>query len=129
MKLYHGQYILPALVAFAAVVTLPVWRGLAIRSQNFQSPPNPRGERCIETKSFMRAEHMRLLARWRDEAVRENRRVYVASDGRQWRKDLNTCVACHGHAAAAACNDCHRYVNVKLDCWNCHRDSAPKENL
>jgi hypothetical protein len=133
VKLYNGRYILPALGAFLVVVTFPVWRGMADKSAGFQSPPNPKGERCIEPKSFMRAQHMRLLLRWRDEVVRDNNRVYVASDGRRWEKGLKTCVDCHGHmdaqgkstTAAAACNDCHGYVDVKPDCWNCHQDSAP----
>ena len=133
MKLYHGRYILPALAAFLVVATLPVWRGAAARGSGFQSPPNPQGQRCIEPKSVMRAEHMRLLIRWRDEVVREDRRVYIASDGRPWEKSLvKTCMACHGHAdakgksttAATACDECHAYVNVKPDCWNCHLDSA-----
>lgn len=132
MKLYHGQYILPALGAFLIVVTLPVWRGVAARSTGFQSPPNPHGEKCIESKEFMRADHMRMLVRWRDEVVRENNRIYTASDGRTWEKSLKTCVACHGHmdaqgkstTAAAACNECHTYVNAKPDCWNCHHNSA-----
>lgn len=132
MKLYHGRYILPALGAFLALATLPVWRGATARGSGFQSPPNPRGERCIEPKSFMRAQHMRLLVRWRDDVVREDRWLYLASDGRAWEKSLKTCVACHGHAdaqgksttAATACNDCHNYVNARLDCWNCHLDSA-----
>jgi len=133
MKLYQGRYILPALGAFLVVVTFPVWRGVAARGAGFQSPPNPQGERCIEPKNFMRAQHMRLLVRWRDEVVRENNRVYTARDGRVWEKSLKTCVACHGHTdaqgksttAAAACSDCHSYVSVQPDCWNCHHDSAP----
>jgi hypothetical protein len=132
MKLYHGRYILPALAAFLVVATVPVWRGVAARGPGFESPPNPRGERCLEPKSVMRAQHMRMLLRWRDEVVRDNSRVYIASDGRTWEKSLKTCVACHGHTdapgksttAAAACNECHEYVNAKLDCWNCHHDSA-----
>jgi hypothetical protein len=132
MKFYQGRYILPVLGAFLVVVTLPVWRGVAARGQGFQSPANPKGERCIEKKSFMRAEHMRMLVRWRDEVVRENRRTYTASDGRTWEKSLKTCVACHGQTdaqgkfttAAASCGECHTYVNAKLDCWNCHHDSA-----
>ncbi len=132
MKLYHGRYILPALAAFLALATLPVWRGLAARQPAFQSPPNPRGERCIEPKSVMRAGHMKLLTRWRNEVVREDQRVYVAGDGRSWEKSLKTCVACHGHTdtlgksttAATACNECHGYVNARLDCWDCHHDTA-----
>lgn len=132
MKLYHGRYIVPALAAFLVVATLPIWHSLAARGPGFQSPPNPRGERCIEPKSVMRAQHMRLLVRWRDEVVRQDRRVYTATDGRVWEKSLRTCIACHGHAdsqgksttAAAACSECHGFVNAKLDCWNCHHDSA-----
>jgi hypothetical protein len=132
MKLYNGRYILPALGAFLIAVTFPVWHGMAARDAGFKSPPNPKGERCIEPKGFMRAQHMRLLGRWRDEVVREDSRVYIAKDGHAWEKSLKTCVACHGHTdaqgksttAAAACNECHSYVNAKLDCWNCHHDSA-----
>ena len=133
MKLYHGRYILSALGVFLVIVTLPVWRGAAARLSGFQSPPNPQGQRCIEPKNVMRAEHMRLLVRWRDEVIRENRRLYIASDGRQWEKSLvKTCLGCHGPAdangksttAAAVCDECHAYVNVKPDCWNCHLNSA-----
>ena len=122
MKLYNARYILPALGVFLVAVTFPVWRGLAAHDAGFKSPPNPNGERCIEPKGFMRAQHMRLLGRWRDEVVREDRRVYIAKDGRAWEKSLKTCVACHGHTdaqgksttAAAACNECHSYVNARL---------------
>ena len=133
MRLYHGRLILPALGAFLVVATLPVWRGAVARSAGFQSPPNPDRQRCIEPKSVMRAGHMQLLARWRDEAVREDRRVYAASDGRPWEKSLvKTCLGCHGPVdangksttAATACDECHAYVNVKLDCWNCHLNPA-----
>ena len=132
MKLYDGKYILPAVAVFLAVAIFPVWRATGGRGPGFRSPPNPNGERCIEPKDFMRAEHMRMLVRWRDQAVRENSRVYVAADGRRWEKGLETCVACHGHAdargksttAAAACSECHGYVDAKLDCWDCHHESA-----
>ena len=133
MKLYHSRYILPVLAAFLALATLPVWRSVAARGSNFQSPPNPQRQRCIEPKSVMRAGHMRLLMRWRDEAVREDRRVYIASDGRQWEKSLvKTCLGCHGQAdangksttAATACNECHAYVNVRPNCWDCHVNPA-----
>ena len=133
MKLYHSRYILPALAAFLALATLPVWRGAAARGSSFQSPPNPLGQRCIEPKSVMRAGHMRMLMRWRDEVVREDRRLYIASDGRAWEKSLvKTCLGCHGPmdangkstTAATACDECHAYVNVKPSCWDCHLDSA-----
>ncbi len=134
MKLYHGRYILPALAVFLAVVTMPVWRGAVARGSGFQSPPNPEGQRCIEPKGVMRAGHMRLLVRWRDEVVRNDQRSYIASDGQVWEKSLvKTCLKCHGPvdgsgrstSAATACDECHNYVNAKLDCWNCHLKPAP----
>lgn len=132
MRLYNGRYILPGLALFLGAAALPFWRAAALRSPGFHSPPNPGGERCIEPKEFMRAQHMRMLVRWRDAVVREGDRTYVATDGRHWEKGLKTCVACHGHAdalgksttAAAACGECHGYVNAKLDCWDCHAESA-----
>lgn len=134
MKLYHGKLILPALGLFVVAATLPFWRGAAARGADFRSPPNPEGLRCIEPKADIRAGHMRLLVHWRDEAVREDNRVYTASDGRQWEKSLvKTCLGCHGPTdahgksttAATACDECHAYVNVKPDCWNCHCATAP----
>ncbi len=139
MKLYQGKYILPGLGAFLLLVTLPVWRGAIARGSNFQSPPNPNGERCIESKAFMRASHMQVLVRWRDDVVRENDRVYVATDGRHWEKSLTkTCLGCHGAvdahgrsmSAATACDECHSYADVRPDCWNCHHNpSAVNANI
>jgi hypothetical protein len=134
MKLYDGKLILPALGLFLAVAALPFWRSAVARGAGFRSPPNPEGLRCVEPHAVMRAEHMRLLARWRDEVVRADDRIYAASDGRRWEKSLvKTCLGCHGPAnatgkpttAAAECGACHAYVNVKLDCWNCHCAAAP----
>ena len=81
MKLYHARYILPALGVFLLVVTFPVWRGMASRDAGFKSPPNPKGERCIEPKSFMRAEHMRMLGRWRDEGAPHTIFLIGGADG------------------------------------------------
>ena len=43
MKLYHSRYILPALAAFLALVTLPVWRGTAARGSRLPEPAQSPG--------------------------------------------------------------------------------------
>ena len=134
MKLYHGKYIIPGLIVFLAGVTFPMWYGVARGGSTFQSPPNPNGEQCIESREFMRDNHMRMLNAWRDEVVREGERVYVSQrDGKKYDKSLTkTCMACHGKVNAAGksagaatyCGDCHDYVGVKPYCWDCHIDPA-----
>ena len=81
---------------------------------------------CVETKEFMRAEHMRLLDEWRDAAVRDGERLYVNNEGRRFVISLqNTCMHCHSNKKEF-CDRCHNYLTVKPYCWSCH--IAPKEN-
>ena len=55
---------------------------------------------CVESVDFMRANHMRLLNEWRDEALRNEHRVYVSSDGRKFVISLqNTCLKCHSNSS------------------------------
>jgi len=136
MKFYHGQYILPGLVVFLVLITFPMWYGVAGSKPPFANPvPNTAGEKCIEAKAYMRANHMQMLIRWRDEVVRQGERTYTAKDGKQWNKSLTrTCMACHGQAnekgqstsPATYCEHCHAYVGVHTPtyCWDCHIDPA-----
>lgn len=136
MRLYHGKYIIPGLAVFFVIVTFPMWYGAATGKPAFENTIVPAdGEHCVESKEFMRANHMQLLNDWRDEVVREGKRVYTAErDGREWNKSLTkTCMACHGKAkmegenvvsatAATYCQHCHDYVGVNTYCWDCHID-------
>ena len=52
--------------------------------------------------------------------LRNEKRVYVASDGRKWETSLqNTCMACHGDKEAF-CDKCHDTNSVNPYCWDCH---------
>ena len=83
-------------------------------------------KRCVESKEFMKAEHMQLLNNWRDAAVRDGDRVYVGFDGKRYNISLqNTCMHCHSNKKEF-CDTCHNYMAVKPYCWDCH--IAPKEN-
>ena len=75
---------------------------------------------CIEPKSFMRTQHMKILDTWRSEAVRQADRVYESSTGKKYEKSLqNTCMDCHSNKSKF-CDRCHNYVGVKPICWDCH---------
>ncbi len=68
----------------------------------------------------MRDSHMKLLIQWRDQVVRENKRLYKGSDEKTHTMSLtNTCLNCHSNKEQF-CDQCHNYVGVTPTCWNCH---------
>lgn len=136
MKIYNANKIIPGLVVFLVLVTLPIWfnRGKA------SPPPQPKldtpviekmaTKQCILPKEAMITGHMQLLNDWRTQVVRYGNRVYVAPDGKKYNMSLqNDCMQCHSNKAQF-CDQCHSYAGLSLNstpyCWNCH--IAPKEN-
>jgi hypothetical protein len=126
MKLYNGGKIIAGIVVFLIVATFPFWygRGKAV------SPPDlkldtPAIQRlkeklCVEPAPFMRSNHMKLLGAWRDGAVREGIRSYIAADGRVFQVSLTgTCLECHSNKKQF-CDRCHDYSGAKPACWSCH---------
>lgn len=121
--MYNAKYIIPGLLAFIAIITLPVWLNIATPKYVYpevQLPSGPGKEQCVEPGEWMRANHMGLLIDWRDKALREEKRVYVASDGKTWETSLqNTCMACHSNKVEF-CDKCHNTNSVSPYCWDCH---------
>ena len=119
--MYNKRYIIPGIVLFLAACAFPFLVGIA--SGPYTRPPLalPEGETaCIEPVAFMRTEHMRLLIEWRDAAVRDGKRTYVAGDGKPWEASLqNTCMSCHANRRQF-CGTCHDANSVRPDCWTCH---------
>ena len=75
---------------------------------------------CVESEEFMKANHMQLLNKWRDMAVRDGERVYVNRKGEKYEISLqNTCLKCHSNKKEF-CDKCHNYMSVKTHCWDCH---------
>ena len=126
MKKHQWGIITLGLVIFLIGITFPFWYGKG------KSTPKPvlsldtpaiaqlQDKRCVEDTPFMRKNHMKLLATWRDEAVREGNRVYTAKDGRVYEKSLTgTCIQCHSNKGRF-CDRCHNYVGAKPTCFSCH---------
>jgi len=130
--MYDGWKIILGLIIFVGIATFPFIYDMGKASV---PPPKPNIEtpeiqkmavkKCVETKSFMRAEHMVMLNDWRDFVVRDGDRLYTASDGHQYTMSLqNTCMKCHSNKTKF-CDECHNYMAVTPYCWDCH--IAPKE--
>lgn len=128
-QIYDRGMVAAGLVIFVVITTFPFWY-----NHGKASPvPEPEltdkakaAKECVEPKSVMRAKHMQLLNVWRNTVVRTGKRVYVNSKGKSFDMSLsNTCLDCHFNKVEF-CDQCHNYVSVRPNCWNCHIDN-PKE--
>jgi len=137
MKLYNGGTIIVGLIIFALLATFPFFLQLGkanvkpepkIDTPAIQEWEKTYGKKeCVESKEFMRAEHMQMLNNWRDSVVRDSNAVYKSdTSGKVFQMSLqNTCMHCHSNKKKF-CDECHNYMAVKPFCWDCH--IAPKED-
>jgi hypothetical protein len=135
MKLYDGGKIIIGLLVFLAFAAFPLYNNIGKVSAKpepkldtpaiLQMPESER--KCVETKAFMRTEHMQLLNNWRDSVVRDGYRQYVSETTKKhFNMSLqNECMRCHSNKKKF-CDECHNYMAVKPYCWDCH--IAPKED-
>ena len=127
--MYNAKFVIPGIIVFAGLFTAPFWINMLSSGQQKVEvvlPTEPVtffGEertQCVEPREWMAANHMELLLEWRDQALRENKRIYVATDGKKWETSLqNTCMACHSNKADF-CDKCHDANSVNPYCWDCH---------
>jgi len=120
--MYDANKIIPGLVIFLLLITIPIWYTIA--SEGTANVPEPQivteEKQCIEPTQYMKDNHMDLLDEWRESVVREGIRTYVASDGQKYDMRLTgTCMDCHSNKAEF-CDQCHNYVGVEPNCWDCH---------
>lgn len=131
--MYNGGKIIIGLLIFVGLVALP----FIFSGEKATAKPDPKVDtpeimkmpeqdrKCVESKAFMKREHMKLLNEWRDWVVRDGDTIFTASDGKQYVMSLqNTCMKCHSNKSKF-CDECHNYAAVSPYCWDCH--IAPKE--
>ncbi|MEW6674830.1 MAG: sulfate reduction electron transfer complex DsrMKJOP subunit DsrJ [Nitrospirota bacterium] len=133
--MYNGWKIIIGIIIFAALVTAPFLlsggKVVAKPDPKIDTPEIqklPENERkCVESKEFMKTEHMKLLNDWRDSVVREGNRIYIGAGGKNYDMSLqNTCMKCHSNKKKF-CDECHNYAAVKPYCWDCHIEPKEKE--
>jgi hypothetical protein len=140
MKLYDGGKIIIGLAVFLAFALFPFYNNLG----KVNAKPEPKTDtpaiqewekqfgkkECVETKEYMRSEHMQLLNNWRDAVVRDMYRNYKSdSNGKLFNMSLqNGCMKCHSNKKKF-CDECHNYMAVKPYCWDCHIQPQEKEEI
>lgn len=127
---YFASRVFSIAVAVAVgLATSPFWYGAAAGGRPARPAPaiaEAAGEACVLPLDRIRVEHPALLAAWRDEAVREGRRMRGAAGhgAAGLEKSLTgTCLRCHADRAAF-CDACHTDLAVAPTCWECHVDPA-----
>jgi hypothetical protein len=132
-KMYDGGKVIAGIIIGAILLGLPVWYTMG----NPGKAPDPKIDtpviqkvaekerKCVQSKPYMRAQHMKLLDDWRFGAIREADRLYTGPDGKEYVVSLqNTCMNCHSNKTKF-CDECHNYLGVSPYCWDCH--VPPKE--
>lgn len=129
-KFYNKRLISAGLVVFLVAATSPFWGNFG------KAAPVPEliltekakaAVTCVLPKGAMKTEHMQMLNNWREAVVREDKHIYVNSEGKEFDMSLsNGCLDCHSNKAEF-CDRCHNYASVTPYCWECHIDK-PKES-
>ncbi|MBS1128337.1 MAG: cytochrome c family protein [Nitrospirae bacterium] len=138
MKIYNGGPIFIGIVVFLAVALFPFYSNVG----KVNAKPEPKTDtpaileyeklngkkECVESKEWMRGEHMQLLNQWRDSVVRDDNRGYVSTaNHKRFNMSLqNGCMQCHSNKKKF-CDECHNYLSVKPYCWDCHIQPVEKE--
>ena len=85
--MYKGGKIIASLVVFVALLSLPFFYNIGKSNKgpviNLNTPAIQQlaVKQCVEPAKWMRANHMKLLNQWRDEAVRKGKTEYINSKG------------------------------------------------
>ena len=129
--MYDTGKIVIGIIIFLAIFSVPfVYSHMSDADEVPEPQLSEKAEaagQCIEDVDYMRAQHMDLLINWRDDVVRGADRAYYPSedkylnDGEPWDKSLtDTCLEqCHTNKSEF-CDQCHSYVSVEPNCWDCH---------
>lgn len=124
--------IVVGILVFLLVMSAPIWMNFgkdAAASNVEVSLDTPTinaldEKKCIYDTEYMRENHMEILHQWKVQVVRDDNRVMVTPDGREFEMSLqNTCLDCHSNYDEF-CEKCHVANGVDPNCWTCHTNSS-----
>ena len=127
--MYDGGKIITGLVIGVGLLLFPVFynAGKAAKAPEPELTEKAKAaQQCVQDKSYMRTEHMKVLDQWRTEVVRQDVWYYKGVGEKTYYMGFQaTCLDCHSNKAKF-CDQCHNYMGVAPYCWDCHFE--PKEN-
>ena len=123
--MYHKGYVVLGIILFLALLAMPYWATAgSINYENIHKVlAKPKGVKCIKDAKWMIANHMELLNKWRELAVRYGVRHYKTENG-VFNVSLTECWQCHNYEKF--CKRCHEFMEVRPVCWDCHYNPSMK---
>ncbi len=120
--MYSTKWVIAGIIVFLIAMTLPVWYNAAMGEQI--TPPKlvlPKNKKhCVESESYMIADHMELLVKWREMNVRKGEGFYISKTyDVPYKTQLVQCFQCH-KSYNDFCGKCHNFVGVRPYCFECH---------
>jgi len=123
--MYHKGYVILGIIIFLILLAMPYW--VTAGNINYEDIhkvlAKPKGKKCIEDVKWMAANHMELLNKWREMAVRCGMRIYHTKNG-VFNVSLVQCWKCHEYDKF--CKRCHEFMEVHPVCWDCHYNPSMK---
>jgi hypothetical protein len=126
--MYDAGKIIFGIIVFILLAVSPFLYNVASGKGSYRPEiKTPAAEKeCVAETAYMKAAHMDLIYTWRDQVVRNDKRLYTAFNGKTYNMSLSkTCTSCHSNKGEF-CDRCHDYVGVSPYCWDCHVE--PKES-
>ena len=106
--MYNAKAVITGIVIFVVLFSSPFWVSYLGQDYKKTDVVLPKDEKnCIEDVEFMRAQHMRLLNEWRDEALRKLGEYVMP-------RDMVSRVSCKKRWMSRVPN--HKYDVVAVDC-------------
>ena len=104
--MYNGGKIIIGILIFVGLVISP----FLLTGEKATAKPDPKVDtpeimklpenerKCVESKDYMKREHMKMLNEWRDLVVRDGLTIYINKSGKEHTMSLqNTCMKCHSN--------------------------------
>lgn len=120
--MYDRGKIITGIIIFLVLLFIPFLYNFITGKATYVPEPviGTSEKECVESKVFMRTDHMKLLDEWKETVVRHGVRNYKARNGKTYTIDITgTCMECHTDKEKF-CDRCHNYAGVEPKCWNCH---------
>ncbi len=123
---YNTPAIVVGVLIFLGLFSIPFLANLGKTAVPLKVEVGTTEKNCVESTAFMKSSHMTLLNTWRDDVVRDGKRIYKSTSGKTYEMSLqNGCLKCHTKKDQF-CDRCHSYVDVSPKCWDCHLAPQPQ---
>jgi hypothetical protein len=127
MQMNKNRLVALGLILFVLLFTFPFVMNFGKTTAQTQPPPLLQDARAmqeladklgVKNAEEFREKHRQILSEWKELAVRDGKRIYVAKDGREVPISLENLAS-----QPQYCSTCHDYAGIeKPSCWTCHEE-------